>query len=122
GTIYGSFWLDITRRRAHIGRPELTTDCARRSQRFCREAWLKNDHFRSSSASSGVRGAGKWRVRMERGAAQDITGIQQPTAQNGDSRTQDLAPARDSRTASPSPGLEFPRVFPLPGVAPFDGV
>ena len=46
---------------------------------------------------------------MERGAAHDITGIEQPTAQSGDSRTQDSAPARDSRTASPSPGLEFPR-------------
>ena len=59
---------------------------------------------------------------MERGAAHDITGIEQPTAQSGDSRTQDSAPARDSRTASPSPGLEFPRVFTLPGVDPFDEV
>jgi ribonucleoside-diphosphate reductase alpha chain len=59
---------------------------------------------------------------MERGAAHNITGIEQPTAQGGDSRAQDTVPARDSRTASPSPGLEFPRVFTLPGVDPFDEV
>ncbi len=59
---------------------------------------------------------------MERGAAHNITGIEQPTAQGSDSRAQDTSPAGDSRTASPSPGLEFPRVFTLPGVDPFDEV
>ena len=48
---------------------------------------------------------------MERGAAHDITGIEQPTAE-----------AAEGRTASPSPGLEFPRVFTLPGIDPFDEV
>jgi ribonucleoside-diphosphate reductase alpha chain len=59
---------------------------------------------------------------MERGAAHDTTGIEQPTTQGGGSRAQDPAPGRDSRTASPSPGLEFPRYFTLPGVDPFDEV
>jgi ribonucleoside-diphosphate reductase alpha chain len=59
---------------------------------------------------------------MERGAAHDITGIEQPTAQSGDSRPQDTASAGASQTTAPSPGLEFPRVFTLPGVDPFDEV
>ena len=58
---------------------------------------------------------------MERGAAHDITGNEQPTAQDTDSRTQDTAPNGDRQTA-PSPGLEFPRYFTLPGVDPFDEV
>ncbi len=59
---------------------------------------------------------------MERGAAHDIKGMEQPTAQGSDSRAQDPVPGRDSRKAAPSPGLEFPRVFTLPGVDPFDEV
>jgi ribonucleoside-diphosphate reductase alpha chain len=59
---------------------------------------------------------------MERGAAHDISGIEQPTAQSGDSRAQDSAPATEGQTTSPSPGLEFPRFFTLPGVDPFDEV
>ena len=61
---------------------------------------------------------------MERGEAHDITGIEQPTAQDNDSRVQDSAPAEDRQatTAAPSPGLEFPRFFTLPGVDPFDEV
>ena len=58
---------------------------------------------------------------MERGAAHDISGIEQPTAQS-DSRAQDTASAAASQTTAPSPGLEFPRVFTLPGVDPFDEV
>jgi ribonucleoside-diphosphate reductase alpha chain len=56
---------------------------------------------------------------MERGAAHDTTGIEQPTAQGGDSRTQDTT---SSRAKSPSPGLAFARFFTLPGVDPFDEV
>ena len=59
---------------------------------------------------------------MERGAAQDITGIEQPNAQSGDSRAQNTAPDVERQTTAPSPGLEFPRFFTLPGVDPFDEV
>jgi ribonucleoside-diphosphate reductase alpha chain len=55
---------------------------------------------------------------MERGAAHDITGIEQPNATSADNHAQDTTAA----TASPSPGLEFPRFFTLPGVDPFDEV
>ena len=48
---------------------------------------------------------------MERGAAHETTGIEQPTAERA-----------DRQTPAPSPGLEFPRVFTLPGVDPFDEV
>ena len=50
---------------------------------------------------------------MERGAAHDITAIEQPTPDSQDS--QDRGP-------DASPGLEFPRFFTLPGVDPFDEV
>ena len=61
---------------------------------------------------------------MERGEAHDITGMEQPTTHNDDSRAQDTAPAGDRqlKTTAPSPGLEFPRFFTLPGVDPFDEV
>ena len=59
---------------------------------------------------------------MERGAAHDVTGMEQPTP---DSRQQDT-PAVDSAQSAavgPAPaGLEFPRFFTLPGVDPFDEV
>jgi ribonucleoside-diphosphate reductase alpha chain len=58
---------------------------------------------------------------MERGAAHDITGNEQPTAQETDSRAQDTGVNGD-RKSSPSTGLEFPRYFTLPGVDPFDEV
>jgi ribonucleoside-diphosphate reductase alpha chain len=58
---------------------------------------------------------------MERGAAQDITGNEQPNAQGADSQAQDTAPNGDRRS-TPSTGLEFPRFFTLPGVDPFDEV
>ena len=58
---------------------------------------------------------------MERGAAHDITGNEQPTAQGNDSRAKDAVPGEDRRTM-PAPGLEFPRFFTLPGVDPFDEV
>jgi ribonucleoside-diphosphate reductase alpha chain len=48
---------------------------------------------------------------MERGAAHEITGIEQPTAERA-----------DDQSASSSPGLEFPRFFTMPGVDPFDEV
>ncbi len=48
---------------------------------------------------------------MERGAAHETTGIDQPTTE----RT-------ETQPASPSPGIEFPRYFTLPGVDPFDEV
>src|SRR5687768_16547100 len=48
---------------------------------------------------------------MERGAAHEITGIEQPTTERA-----------DTQPASPSPGIEFPRYFTLPGVDPFDEV
>src|SRR5688572_8785109 len=47
---------------------------------------------------------------MERGAAHEITGIEQPTTERVE--TQQAA----------SPGIEFPRYFTLPGVDPFDEV
>ena len=56
---------------------------------------------------------------MERGAAHDITGNEQPTAQGKDSRASDASPGEDRRT---TPGLEFSRFFTLPGVDPFDEV
>ena len=61
---------------------------------------------------------------MERGEAHDITGMEQPTTHNDDSRAQETASAGDRqlKTAAPSPGLEFPRFFTLPGVDPFDEV
>src|SRR5687768_14998522 len=52
---------------------------------------------------------------MERGAAHNITSIEQPTGQDS------AAPA-ENRAAAPSPGLEFPRYFTLPGIDPFDEV
>ncbi len=58
---------------------------------------------------------------MERGEAHDITGSEQPTAQETDSRAQDTASNGEPRTAQ-SPGLEFPRFFTLPNVDPFDEV
>jgi ribonucleoside-diphosphate reductase alpha chain len=58
---------------------------------------------------------------MERGAAHDITGTEQPTAQATDRPAQETAPATDHRTV-PSLGLEFPRFFTLPGVDPFDEI
>ena len=58
---------------------------------------------------------------MERGEAHDITGSEQPTAQESDSRAQDTASNGEPRTAQ-SPGLEFPRFFTLPNVDPFDEV
>ena len=48
---------------------------------------------------------------MERGAAHETTGIDQPTTERA-----------ETQTASPSPGIEFPRYFTLPGVDPFDEV
>jgi ribonucleoside-diphosphate reductase alpha chain len=48
---------------------------------------------------------------MERGAAHEITGIEQPTTERA-----------ETQAASPSPGIEFPRYFTLPGVDPFDEV
>ena len=48
---------------------------------------------------------------MERGAAHEITGIEQPTTERA-----------ETQPASPSPGIEFPRYFTLPGVDPFDEV
>ena len=47
---------------------------------------------------------------MERGAAHDITGSEQPTAQETDSRAQDTASNGEPRSAQ-SPGLEFPRRY-----------
>jgi ribonucleoside-diphosphate reductase alpha chain len=48
---------------------------------------------------------------MERGAAHETTGIEQPTTDQA-----------ETQPASPSPGIEFPRYFTLPGVDPFDEV
>ena len=48
---------------------------------------------------------------MERGAAHESTGIEQPTTERA-----------ETQPAAPSPGIEFPRYFTLPGVDPFDEV
>ena len=62
---------------------------------------------------------------MERGAAPNpsMTGTQERTTLNDDSRLQETPPVGDRQAAAaPAAGLEFLRFFTLPGVDPFDEV
>ena len=60
---------------------------------------------------------------MERGAAPNSTGTQQPGTLNDNSRAQGTPAVGDRQVAAtPSTGLEFPRFFTLPGVDPFSEV
>jgi len=64
---------------------------------------------------------------MERGAAQDITGLNQPTAAEHVEKLHDMATVVDGQhrlaaIEAAFKGLEFQRFFTLPGVDPFDEV
>src|SRR5438552_18529433 len=60
---------------------------------------------------------------MERGAAHDITGLDEPTAAENVEKLHETTRVAEGAVGQPAiKGLEFQRFFTLPGVDPFDEV
>src|SRR5438128_1388534 len=59
---------------------------------------------------------------MERGAAHDITGLDQPTAAENVEKLHEATWVAEGVSHPATKGLEFPRFFTLPGMDPFDEV